>query len=154
MRVTMRAVVGDRDDYGTSSSLGEWYKSVADVPIEELHLSDLCRALRQGLALEYLVPLALGLISNEAKSGALFDGELVSVVARIPRDFWIGQSSLYREAALVALGASLREGIDDDVRGEIQSFVREAPDRPAPEDPAEAPPGVRLLAREDPPGAS
>jgi len=109
-------VIGDEQ-----SALGEWYASVRDTPIRELGVDDLARACRQGLYLDHVVPVALSVLRDDVNAGSQYDGELASVLTRLPPPFWRSNGDLLRSAADV-----LKRGmsnLDDDVRKEVEQFL-------------------------------
>ncbi|MGE7956734.1 contact-dependent growth inhibition system immunity protein [Pseudomonas sp. NPDC089530] len=76
------------------SSLTQWYLSVRDIPIEELELEDLCRALRQGLFLLELLPVAIDVLSQDLLSGFFDDGELLALINDLPTNYWFDSEFL------------------------------------------------------------
>jgi hypothetical protein len=106
---------------GRESALDSWYNSVRTKPIIDFSIDDLCRACRQELYLEHVVPVALSAIEKDITAGYQYDGELASVLMRIPAEFWNSQIKLAKSVA-----KSLREGLeefDDDVREEVMIFL-------------------------------
>ncbi|MBK5343637.1 hypothetical protein JFU48_19880 [Pseudomonas sp. TH49] len=69
-------------------SLDEWYVSVRDVPINELAVGDICRALRQELFTRYVLPVAVALLSDDVLAGDRYDGELVVALAGLNEVHW------------------------------------------------------------------
>jgi hypothetical protein len=122
-RRTQSSVVGAsaRPSAGTSA-LEQWYARVADLPIDQLAIDDLGRAVRQSLSLEHIVPLALAHVKADPSSGALFDGELAQAVARIPRAFWEANPSVLLAARPVL--ADALNSADDDVAQELRRFAK------------------------------
>ncbi|CAI8909304.1 YopR family type III secretion system gatekeeper subunit [Pseudomonas chlororaphis] len=70
------------------SSLTQWYLSALDIPIEELGLEDLCRALRQDLFSLELLPIAVDVLSKDLLSGFFDDGELLALINDLPLIYW------------------------------------------------------------------
>lgn len=103
------------------SALGEWYASVRDMPIRELGVDDLARACRQGLYLDHVVPVALSVLRDDVKAGYQYDGELASVLTRLPLPFWRSNEDFLQSAVDV-----LKHGmsdLDEDVRKEVEEFL-------------------------------
>lgn len=127
MRKTLRALTGrDGDQGGGSSALDHWYAAVADTPLDELGVGDLCRAIRQGLVLEELIPNAIREVSKDPVVGDMYDGEVASVLARVPIQFWEEHPSILRSALEVLAQAA--QVVDEDVRAEISALERLAID--------------------------
>ncbi|QTT90334.1 contact-dependent growth inhibition system immunity protein [Pseudomonas chlororaphis] len=76
------------------SSLTQWYLSVRDIPIEELELEDLCRALRQDLFSLELLPIAIDVLSKDLLSGFFDDGELLGLINDLPSIYWFDNELL------------------------------------------------------------
>jgi len=68
------------------SSLEIWFKSVMDVPLEKLELGDLCRALRQRVCVEQLMPLVLDILDEDPLAGEIYDGELIVALATLKNE--------------------------------------------------------------------
>jgi hypothetical protein len=123
MNVTFRSL--DRNvplpGGAAESRLEVWYESVRDVPIDKFGAEDLCRAIRQDLFLEHVLPSALTLLEREPLAGALFDGELASCISRIPPAFWSRVPSLQERAKAQLQKVVLQA--DEDVSAEIKVFL-------------------------------
>lgn len=111
---------------GQESALESWYNSVRAKPIKDLSIDDLCRACRQELHLEHVVPVALGALKQNVTAGYQYDGELASVISRIPASFWRSQMDLAKRVA-----KTLKEGLgefDEDIKQEVEAFLSGIPD--------------------------
>jgi len=75
------------------SSLTDWYLSVREVPLEELSIGDLCRAIRQRLFITSLLPIASKSVSNDVMAGDLYDGELLVALSALHKDEWLADLS-------------------------------------------------------------
>jgi hypothetical protein len=109
------------DERAASSSLGQWYNRVRDIPLDKLSVGDLCRACRQELFLVQVLPCALRLLKKEPIAGELFDGELASTIARISKSFWKENPVLKAEAKDMLQNAL--PSLDSDVRAEANAFI-------------------------------
>lgn len=107
------------------SSLESWYEKVADVPIDDLSIEDLCRACRQDLHLPNVLPVAFDRVRINPIAGHMFDGELASAIARIPAHFWAAHANLKKEAKEVLRAA--RPELDQDAGKEVESFLAPNP---------------------------
>lgn len=121
-KVSFRHLDGGHPMEGTSA-LEEWYRSVRDVPIDDLDLDDVCVAVRQQLHLRHVVPVALRYLQNDPLSGEQFDGELALAVAGLPSRYWQSEPELK-----VEVGKILRMqdfSFDDQVQQAVQSFLQD-----------------------------
>jgi hypothetical protein len=107
---------------GGDSALGRWYDSVKDKPIPDLTIDDLSRALRQEVHLEDVIPAATRYLASDPLAGHQYDGELISALARVPSQFWKMHPALADQAS--ALMMQSRDALDDDIRSEIDAFLR------------------------------
>lgn len=65
------------------SSLEAWFENVLDVPIDDLEVEDLCRAIRQKVCVDQLMPKALAVLIEDPLAGEYYDGELIAALATI-----------------------------------------------------------------------
>lgn len=65
-----------------------WYRSVYRVPIDQLETRDLCKALRQAVHLEAIVPLVIDKLKADPLAGDMFDCELLAALSRVAPTFW------------------------------------------------------------------
>ena len=56
--------------------LPKWYRRVRNTRLKDLTVEDICRACRQEIYPEYVVPLALRLLHENPLTGEMYDGEL------------------------------------------------------------------------------
>lgn len=68
--------------------LPTWYRAVCEIPIDQLGLEDICKACRQQIHLEHVVPLALRTLKSEPLAGEMYDGELLVSLKSVPADYW------------------------------------------------------------------
>lgn len=108
-------------DISGDSALEQWYKSVRDLPIASLSVDDLCRAIRQELYLAHVLPVALHKLRDDSCSGALWDGELASVIANVPEQFWLSYPQILSEARM--LMESQDYSFDQKTNDEVQLFL-------------------------------
>lgn len=84
--ITFRKLVGNINttkDPGQQSSLEAWFESVLDVPVEGMAVEDLCRAVRQKICVDQLMPRILAVLTEDPLAGDLYDGELIAALATI-----------------------------------------------------------------------
>jgi hypothetical protein len=104
-----------------NSALGGWYDSVKDRSVAALTVDDLCRAVRQDVHLEHVVPVALEAIESDPLAGQQYDGELASVLARIPLPFWNAHPTLVNQMAHLMRG--FYSLYDKDVQKELDAII-------------------------------
>ena len=78
--------------------LPTWYRSIRETPVDKLGVEDICKACRQQIHLEHIVPIALEFLVVNPSAGKLYDGELIVSLKHIPISYW---SSHAREAEIV-----------------------------------------------------
>ena len=65
------------------SSLDEWFSDILDVPLENLSVGDLARAIRQDLFLAEILPKAEIILKQDPLAGEDYDGQLISSIATL-----------------------------------------------------------------------
>ncbi len=73
---------------GEEYPLPAWYRSVRNVPLEQLTVEDISKACRQGIHLKQVVPLALKALGANPLEGEMYDGELLVSLKAVGRDYW------------------------------------------------------------------
>lgn len=68
------------------SSLDEWFSSILDIPIDELDVGDVARAIRQGVFLAEVLPKAEVILRKDPLAGEDYDGQLISSIASLNYD--------------------------------------------------------------------
>ncbi|WP_277925157.1 contact-dependent growth inhibition system immunity protein [[Pantoea] beijingensis] len=84
--MTFRKLIGNINvtkEASQQSSLEQWFERVVDIPIEELVVEDLCRAIRQELYVSQLMPRVLEVITDDPLAGEYYDGELIAALSTI-----------------------------------------------------------------------
>lgn len=72
-------------------------------PIAEFTAEDLRIMIGQDISSEILIPIALNRLSEDALiSGDLHDGDLLSVVSRLPSTYWSGHRGQHEELLKIA----------------------------------------------------
>jgi len=74
---------GSNYEPNTRSSLDEWFSSILDVPLDELDVGDIARAIRQDLFLVHVLPRAESLLREDPLAGDDYDGQLISSIASL-----------------------------------------------------------------------
>lgn len=68
------------------SSLDEWFSDILDVPLENLSVGDLARAIRQDLFLAEMLQKAEIILKQDPLAGEDYDGQLISSIATLTSD--------------------------------------------------------------------
>jgi hypothetical protein len=103
--------------------LPAWYRSVREMPIDELTVEDISKAVRQNVHLEHVVPLALRVLESEPLAGELYDGELLVSLKAVPTQYWLQHRDEQRSVKSV-IEAALRSGeTTEDVRRDAQELL-------------------------------
>jgi len=83
---TFRILIGNinkSNDVSQKSSLEEWFERILDMPIEDLEVEDVCRAIRQKICIDQLLPKILTILKEDPLAGEFYDGELISSLSTI-----------------------------------------------------------------------
>lgn len=84
--ITFRKLIGNinvTQEPGQQSPLEHWFERIIDVPIEKLTVEDLCRAIRQKLCIDQLMPRVLEILTEDPLAGEYYDGELIAALSTI-----------------------------------------------------------------------
>ena len=84
--ITFRKLIGNINvtkEPDQQSPLELWFEHIIDVPIEELSVEDLCRAIRQELCVDQLMPRVLEVLAEEPLACEYYDGELIAALSTI-----------------------------------------------------------------------
>jgi hypothetical protein len=103
------------------SPLEKWYRSVRDKPIGEFSYNDLCKACRQQLYPEAVVPIAIETLRKDPLAGELYDGELLIAMKSVDRQYWLVHLSQAAEIATIA--KSIMRQVDDESRTELEELI-------------------------------
>lgn len=111
-----------RDFQQGNSLLEQWYNAVRDVPIVDLQDGDLCRACRQQLFLEYLVPVAAERLRLRPLAGDLYDGELFASLKEVPVAYWKDNPATAATIRTVVDGLAC-ENMDERLADDIEAVI-------------------------------
>lgn len=119
--ITFRKLIGNINltkELSQQSPLELWFERVIDIPIEELAVEDLCRAIRQDLCVDQLMPRVLGVLTEDPLAGEYYDGELIAALSTIKgEDLKDHKRTFVQIKQLISqLGPS---DINDDLRKDI-----------------------------------
>ena len=118
---TFRQLMGNVNvtkESGQQSPLELWFERVIDIPIEKLAVEDLCRAIRQELCIDQLMPRVLDVLSEDPLAGEYYDGELISALSTIKEKDLKDQKSTFIQIQQLINQLSLSD-IDDDLKKDI-----------------------------------
>lgn len=96
--ISFRKLIGNinvKKPVDQQSPLETWFESVIDIPIEELSVKDLCRAIRQKLCVDQLMPRILNVLTEDPLAGEYYDGELIAALSTVDRDDLKGNKDLF-----------------------------------------------------------
>lgn len=111
---------------GEEYPLPAWYRAIRETPIEELGLEDMCKACRQQIHVEHVVPIALRVLQSEPLAGEMYDGELLASLKSIPPDYWPAHRP--EAAMLKAICERTRRqvSLSEDVRQDVAELLTRA----------------------------
>jgi len=98
--ITFRNLIGNINitkEVSQQAPLEAWYERVLDVPIEELTVEDLCRAIRQKLCISQLMPRILAVLTEDPLAGEYYDGEMIAALSTIKGDELDEQTQTFNE---------------------------------------------------------
>ncbi|BAN95174.1 hypothetical protein E05_04080 [Plautia stali symbiont] len=96
--ITFRKLIGNINltkEKSQQSSLELWFECVIDIPLEELAVEDLCRAIRQELCVDQLMPRVLDVLTEDPLAGEYYDGELIAALSTIKREVLKEQKHIF-----------------------------------------------------------
>jgi hypothetical protein len=105
--------------------LPSWYTSVRDIPFSEFGEEDICKACRQQIYPEHIVPIALELMKFNLLEGEMYAGELLVSLKSVPLNYWKEHSHQRSELVHLLEGcvAALPADVVSDAK-ELLSFIR------------------------------
>ncbi|WP_368540821.1 contact-dependent growth inhibition system immunity protein [Enterobacter soli] len=119
--ITFRKLIGNINvtkEPDQQSPLELWFERIIDVPIEELTVEDLCRAIRQKLCIDQLMPRVLEVLTEEPLAGEYYDGELITALSTVKAEDLRGQKNTFTQIRQLINQLSPSD-INDDLRKDI-----------------------------------
>ncbi|HFQ7884631.1 MULTISPECIES: contact-dependent growth inhibition system immunity protein [Enterobacteriaceae] len=119
--ITFRKLIGKinlKPDSVQKSSLEQWFERVIDIPIEELSVEDLCRAIRQNLFIDQLMPRVLQVLEEDPLAGEYYDGELIAALATVKVEDLKGHMDCFEQAKMIINKINTSD-IDNELRKDI-----------------------------------
>ncbi len=121
---TMEGLVSPKQEGSfPESPLAIWYESVRDRPVSEFTVADLCRACRQQLYPEHVIPVVLERLRQDPFAGEKYDGELIAGLTTIPGEFWSSNPNLASDLA------SILSKVDPKSCGDLYAEIRQLLER-------------------------
>lgn len=124
--ITFRKLIGNINierEPSQQSPLELWFERVIDIPIEELAVEDLCRAIRQELCVDQLMPRVLEVLTEDPLAGEYYDGELIAALSTIK-----GEDLKDQKSSFVQIKQLINQldpsDIDDDLKKDILKINR------------------------------
>ncbi|ABP58749.1 contact-dependent growth inhibition system immunity protein [Enterobacter sp. 638] len=122
--ITFRKLIGNINvtkEPDQQSPLELWFERIIDVPIEELPVEDLCRAIRQELFIDQLMPRVLAVLTEEPLAGEYYDGELIAALSTIKGNDLKDQKGTFAQIKQLINQISPSD-INDDLRKDISKI--------------------------------
>lgn len=122
--ITFRKLVGNINttkDPGQQSSLEAWFESVLDVSVEGMAVGDLCRAVRQKICVDQLMPRILAVLTEDPLTGDLYDGELIAALATIKENELQDHKETFIKIKHLINGLDPQD-INDDLKNDISKI--------------------------------
>ena len=104
------------------SPLQRWYNQVREKKISEFSIEDICKAVRQNIYIKYVMPEVVTRLEENVSAGELYDGELVSALANIPKKEWNQIPTERSEIHNILIKA--RNTVDSNIKKEIDSLLQ------------------------------
>ncbi len=103
--------------------LPAWYRAVRKTPLENLGIGDLCKACRQEIHLEHIVPLAIDALEKKPLAGELYEGELLAALCGLPRKYWSEHHVEADRTLGIATQADKQHDLIEDVKVTVHDFL-------------------------------
>lgn len=104
------------------SSLDEWYSSIRDTDIDSLSVGDICKAVRQRIFVDSVLPYALGIIKDDPLAGDSYDGELLAALSGLSPLDWSGSEAIAHQLS-VLLSEECDALNDPDLRNDLAKLT-------------------------------
>ena len=124
--MTFRKLTGQIDVIKSNdpqSSLEQWFERVVDIPLSEFSVEDLCRAIRQKLFTDQLMPRALEVIKEDPLAGEYYDGELIVALSTVKEEDLRDHRDTFIQIQKIINHLSPTE-INDDLKKDILKINR------------------------------
>ena|ERR1700722_464020 len=109
---------------GEEFPLPAWYRAVRDTPLEDLTIEDICRACRQHIHLEEVVPIGLRLLQIDALTGEMYDGELLASLEPVAVEYWSAHPSQAAIVKSICEEFGKREDEPEELRRDVANLLK------------------------------
>jgi hypothetical protein len=104
--------------------LPAWYRSVKTVPLDKLDLEDICKACRQKIHLDHVVPIAVRMLQSDRLAGEFYDGELLVSLGSVPVAYWRGQNEASRIVKQIAESIRNDASTPEEMKQDLEQLMR------------------------------
>jgi hypothetical protein len=101
--------------------LSEWYRSICEIPLNQLSSSDIALACRQDIHRDVVVPIALELLEDSIAESGMYDVDLLTSLINILPAFWVKHDSLLQPLKLMIQNG--RDAFPPDILKEAREFL-------------------------------
>ena len=108
---------------GEEYPLPAWYRTVREIPIEELGLEDICKACRQQVHIGHVVPIALRVLQTDLLAEEMYDGELLACLKSISSDYWLAHRPEATMLTAICEGVRGHVSLSDDLRQGVAELL-------------------------------
>ena len=128
-RLTFAMLEGEKSSGELPTRSGEeyplpaWYRAVREIPLEQLSVEDICKACRQQIHLDHVVPIALGILRSNPLAGEMYDGELIASLKSVPANYWRDRTDEGLILKRILEKAISIEATLDDVRQDAEELL-------------------------------
>lgn len=119
--ITFRNLIRKFDvtkDHEQQSSLEQWFERVIDIPLNELSVEDLCRAIRQELYIDKLMPRVWEVMKDDPLAGEYYDGELIAALSTVNEKSLQDQKSTFIQIQKIINNLPPTD-VNDEIRKDI-----------------------------------
>ena len=119
--MTFRKLIGKLDvakAHNQQSSLEQWFERVIDIPLDELSVEDLCRAIRQDLYIDHLMPRVLEVMKDDPLAGDYYEGELIAALSTVKEKDLKDQKDIFIKIQKIINNLSSTD-VNDDLKKDI-----------------------------------
>ncbi|MEN6306321.1 MAG: contact-dependent growth inhibition system immunity protein [Anaerohalosphaeraceae bacterium] len=75
------------EDWEKDTTLVSWYIRVQDKEFKDFDIEDICRSIRQGFYVEYILPYAMKYLKGNVLAGEKYDGELLVALNSLRKEY-------------------------------------------------------------------
>ncbi len=83
-----------------------WYRQIYTTRLRDFAIEDVCRACRQRIYPEHMVPIACAHLEKDPLAGEMYDGELADALCSLDVGFWVAHPDLRDRVRILGETAS------------------------------------------------